>query len=193
MIRITKTVPAIIGAAAFCAVILAGPGANASQITGSIGFGASGVTINSLNLASASSFEVSNPFTTVETGTYASVPMFESVSFNGFVFNPPVASVIPLWTFDIGSTVYAFDATSVTSSWDATLNEWDIGGQGMALITGYTPTAGTWNVNLSQSGASFVFDSSAAALPSVPDGGSTMAFLGTIFLGMGAFGRKFYC
>jgi hypothetical protein len=182
----------MIGAAAFYAVVLAGPGANANQITGSIGFGASGVTINSPNLASASSFEVSDPFTTVETGTYAAVPMFDSVTFNGFVFNPPVASVIPLWTFDIGSTVYGFDATSVTSTWDAALNEWDIGGQGMALITGYTPTAGTWNVNLSQSGASFVFDSSAAT-PAVPDGGSTMAFLGTIILGMGAFGRKFYC
>jgi hypothetical protein len=61
----------------------------------------------------------------------------------------------------------------------------------MAMITGYSPTAGTWNVNLSQSGTSFVFDSSAAAL--VPDGGSTMAFLGTIFLGVGVFGRKLGC
>jgi hypothetical protein len=191
MTRTIKTVPIIISAAAFCAVVLAGPSAKANAITGSIGFGASGVTINSLTLASASSFEVSNPFTTVETGTYATVPMFESVSFNGFVFNPPVASVIPLWTFDIGATVYSFDATSVTSSFNSSLNEWDIGGRGMAMITGYSPTAGTWNVNLSQSGTSFVFDSSAAAL--VPDGGSTMAFLGTIFLGVGVFGRKLGC
>jgi len=179
-------------AAAFCAVVLAGPGARANPITGSIGFGASGVTINTLTLAAASSFEVSNPFTTVETGTYAIVPMFQAVSFNGFVFNPPVASVIPLWTFDVGSEIYSFDATSVMSSFNSSLDEWDIGGNGMALATGYSPTEGTWNVNLSESGASFVFDSSEAA-SSVPDGGSTLAFLGTAFFGLCAFSRKFCC
>jgi hypothetical protein len=187
-----KTVSTIISAAAFCAVVLAGPGARANPITGSIGFGASGVTINSLTLASASSFEVSNPFTTVETGTYATVPMFQAVSFNGFVFNPPVASVIPLWTFAVGSLVYSFDATSVMSFFNTSLDQWDIGGNGMAMVTGYSPTAGTWNVNLSQSGASFVFDSSEAA-SSLPDGGSTMTFLGTVLLGVVAFSRKFCC
>ena len=184
------------GAAAFCAVVLAGPGARANPITGSIGFGASGVTVNSVNLATATSFKVANPITEVETGTYAAIPIFTPVTFNGFVFNPPAPSVIPLWTFDVGpvghQTVYSFDATSVTSSFNASLDQWDIGGVGMAMVTGYSDTPGTWNVNLSQSGASFVFDSSEATT-AVQDGGSTMALLGCAFIGLGAFGRKSRC
>jgi hypothetical protein len=195
MKRSIQKIPIIAGAAAFCAVVLAGPGASANPITGSIGFGASGVTINSPQLATATDFSVSDPFTTVETGTYSTVPMFTGVSFNGFIFNPPVSSVIPLWTFDVGPVgdqiVYSFDATSVSSSFNKSLDEWDIGGYGMAMVTGYSPTRGTWNVNLSQSGSSFVFDSSAAA--TVADGGSTVCALGGAFLCLGAFRSKMRC
>ena len=119
--------------------------------------------------------------------------MFSFVTFNGFTFNPPAGSVTPLWTFQVGATTYSFDATSVSSSFNSTLDQWDIGGHGMAMVTGYSATAGLWNVNLSQSGASFVFDSSEAATPTVPDGGSTMAFLGAILIGVGTLGRKFCC
>lgn len=181
--------------AAFCAAVLAAPSAKANLITGSIGFGASGVTVDNLNLALATTFSVSNPFTTVETGSYATVPMFTPVTFNGFKFNPAVASVTPLWTFNIGpvgnQTVYSFDATTVTAMYNSPLHEWDIGGQGMAMATGYTTTPGTWNVNVSQSGASFVFDSSeAAAAISVADGGSTAMLLGASFLCIAGLIRK---
>jgi hypothetical protein len=187
-----KAIP-IVCAAAVCATLLAVPSAQANLITGSIGFGASGVTIDNSTLANATSFSVADPFTTVETGTYSAVPMFTFVTFNGFKFHPPVATITPLWTFDIGATVYSFDATSVSSSFNSSLDEWDIGGNGIAMVTGYTPTDGSWNVNLSQSGASFVFDSSAAAKVVVPDNGSSMAMLGSALLGLGMFSRKFCC
>jgi hypothetical protein len=182
-------------ATAFCVLALASPSAKANLITGSIGFGASGVTVDNPSLALATTFSVSNPFTTVETGTYSTVPMFTFVTFNGFKFNPSVASITPLWTFDIGpvgnQTVYSFDATSVMAAYDAPLREWDIGGNGLAMVTGFTTTPGTWNVNLSQSGASFVFDSSAAATAvSVPDGGAGMILPGAAFIGLMVFGRK---
>ena len=114
------------------------------------------------------------------------------ITFNGFEFNPPVASVTPLWTFTVGSINYSFDATSVMSSFNSTLDEWDIGGNGIAMVTGYSATAGTWNVNLSQSGASVVFDSSAAGAPvtgGAPDGGTTLLMLGGAFVGLAAVGR----
>ena len=198
MKRKRRTIPTLC-AAAFCAVVLAAPSAKANSITGSIGFGASGVTVNSANLQTATDFSVTGPYTDVELGSYAAVPTFTPVTtFNGFVFNPPVASVTPLWTFDLGpvgdQTVYSFDATSVTSSFNSTLDEWDIGGYGMAMVTGYSATEGSWNVNLSQSGESFVFDSSEAPLPQgVPDGGSTVMLLGSAFLGLAVFGRKPIC
>ena len=196
MKRKTRTIPTVC-AAAFCAVVLAGPSAKANFITGSIGFAASGVTINSLNMATATSFSLTGVTTDVKLGAYAAVPTFTPVTaFNGFVFNPPVASVTPLWLFHVGPVTYSFDATSVSSFFNSTLDEWDIGGFGMAMATGYSATKGSWNVNLSQSGESFVFDSSEAALPQsvpVPDGGSDIALLGSAFLGLGAFGRKFCC
>ena len=193
MKRIIRIIPTTICGAAICAVCLAASSAQANSspyVTGSIGFGAAGVTINSSQLATATSFSVITPLVNDPYGTYAPVPLGTLIDFNGFVFQPPTQSITPLWTFNYGSKVYSFDATSVTSSWDATLNEWDIGGRGMAMITGYSPTAGTWNVNLSQSGATFVFDSSAAAQEPVPDGGSTLACLGGAFLGLGLFSRK---
>jgi len=197
MKRIIKTIPAIC-AAAFYAIGLASPGAKANPvttITGSIGFGASGVTINSPTLATATSFAVSAPIITTRDGTYSAVPMFyTNVTFNGFVFHPPVGSITPLWTFDIGPTVYSFDATSDSSFWNPSLDSWEIGGNGIAMITGYAPSLGTWNVNLSETDASFVFDSSAGASGvSVPDGGSAMAILGGGLLGLGLFSRKFSC
>jgi hypothetical protein len=176
-------------AATLCAAVLAGSNANADPITGSIGFGASGVSIDSLNLSTATTFSVANPFTTTETGTYSAVPLETSVTFNGFTFNPPAASVNPLWTFDVGTTVYSFDATSVSSSYNSLLRQWDIGGNGIAMITGFTDTPGQWNVNLSQTGASFVFDASEGSVP-VQDGGSTVAMLGGAMLGLGALSRK---
>jgi len=194
MKRTLTTIPTILSALTFGAIVFAGPVARANLVTGSIGFGANGVTINSANLATATSFTVTAPYTDEETGTYGVVAQNTGVTFNGFVFNPPAASITPLWTFDIGSTVYSFDATSDTSFFNSTLDQWDIGGNGIAMVTGYTPTDGTWNVNLSQSGASFVFDSSEAALPvAVADGGSSLALLGGAFIVLGAFGRKCRC
>jgi hypothetical protein len=185
----------IICAAAFYAVALASPSAKANSvpITGSIGFGAAGITINSGDLATATSFTVTGPDITTVSGTYMVVPLTTSpITFNGFVFSPAVASITPLWTFDVGATVYSFDATSDSSMWNASLDSWEMGGAGIAMITGYAPTYGTWNVNLSETGESFVFDASAGAsgVASVPDGGSTMALLGCAFLGLGFFSFK---
>lgn len=192
MKRTIKAIPITICAAAFCAVVLAGPSAQANAyVTGSIGFGAAGVIVNNPILADATSFSVISPLVNDPYGTYAPVPLGTPVDFNGFVFNPPVASIIPLWTFTYDSTVYSFDATSDSSFFNAVLDEWDIGGKGIAMVTGFSPTDGTWNVNLSQSGATFVFDSSEAANgTSVTDGGSSMALLGSGFIFLGAFGRR---
>lgn len=171
------------------------PALQANEITGSIGFGSDGASINGATLASSSSFTVNNPFVTTGTGDYAGIPALTPISFTGFIFNPPVASVSPLWTFTYGTTTYSFDATSVTSSFNPTTDQWDIGGNGIAMATGYTATPGTWNVNLSESGATVVFDSSAATTPvsTVPDGGSTLLLLGGGFIGLAGLGRRVKC
>jgi hypothetical protein len=185
-----KAIP-VICTAAICAAVLAGASAQANPITGSIGFGGYGVTINSTDLATASSFAIATPRVNSTTGDYSAVPALDTaITFNGFVFSPPVSSITPLWTFDVGSTVYSFDATSVSSTWNPTLDSWEIGGSGIAMITGFDDTVGTWNVNLSETGDSFVFDSSAGAV-GVPDGGSSAMLLGGGLLGLGVTSRRF--
>jgi len=201
MKRIPKAATSILCAAAFCAVVLAGPSAKATPINGSLAFSVLGVTVDSPNLADATTFSVTGTFIAMNpTGTYSTVPVFTSVTFNGFTFNPAVASVTPLWTFTLGplgdQTVYSFDATSVEADYNASIREWDIGGTGLAMITGYTTTVGSWTVNLSQTDASFAFDATSgshAPLTTVPDWGSGLAVLGSAFLGLGAFSRKFCC
>jgi hypothetical protein len=182
--RLVLTTTAILASACLA------PSLQANEITGSIGFGSYGVNIVGPDLADASSFTVTDPFISQESGAYTSVPLATPVTFNGFQFNPPVPSVSPLWTFSVGAINYSFDATSVTNYYDATLRQWDIGGSGLAMVSGYSATPGTWNVNLSQSGATIVFDSSAAASPSVPDNSSTMLLLGGGFMGLAGIGRK---
>jgi hypothetical protein len=172
----------LIATAVATAVTLA-PAVQANEISGSIGFGSLGVNLmGGTDLASASSFSLNSPFITTETGVYLGVPILTPVVFGGFQFNPPVSSVTPLWSFSVGTGPgaidYSFDATSVSSYFNSALDEWDIGGRGIAMVTGYTATPGTWNVNLSQSGASVVFDSSSAGIPGAPDGGSTLLLLG---------------
>ena len=177
-------------AAAMLAVTLASPLAKANMITGSVGFGALGVSINTSTLATASTFSLTSPFVTTESGSYA-VPEFTSVAFTGFSFNQAVSSVTPLWTFTVGGITYSFDATSVSSLYDATHRQWDISGSGIAMITGFDATPGSWTVNLSQTGAALVFDASEASnVPLVPDSGSSVALLGGALLGLSFVARK---
>jgi hypothetical protein len=194
MKRSITTIPSMF-AAAFCAVVLAAPSAGANPISGSIAFGAADVTVNNHNLADATAFDISDAFTTTGTGTYSapSVPMFTLVTFNNFAFNPttPGETVTPLWKFTVNGTKYSFDVTKITPA-EFVANEWVLGGVGEALVTGYTDTPGSWTVNLSQSGATFGFDATTAAT-SVPDGGSTMALLGSTVMGLCAFGRRIRC
>jgi hypothetical protein len=199
MKRTIRTIPTIC-AAALCAVVLAAPSAKAHSITGSIVFGAASVTVNNVNLADATTFVLTHPFTTTESGTYAPVPTFTTVTFNSFAFNPRTVgeTVTPLWTFDVGPqadpTVYSFNATSITTDfYNSAAREWVISGAGDAFVTGYSETPGIWNVNLSQSGATFGFDATSAAIATVPDGGSTVAFLGSAFIAVGAVRRRICC
>jgi hypothetical protein len=197
MKNITKIVPGIMITSVLAAV-LAGSSASANQFTGSIAFSSSGVTTDNPTLSSATTFGLTGAFTTQTTGEYSLLGIvdFQPVAFNGFRFNPPVASVIPLWTLTIGTTVASFDATTVSSLWDTTVGggEWVITGSGMASITGFTDTPGTWTVNLSDSGnRSIAFDATADANPRVPDGGSTMTLLGGAIMGLSMLARKFAC
>ena len=102
----------------------------------------------------------------------------------------PAASVTPLWAFTTGGLTYTFDATSMSSFYDATARIWDISGYGFADITGgstsYVWTEGSWNADVGVTGSSFFFGSAA----SVPDGGLTLGLLGCSLMALSALRRK---
>jgi hypothetical protein len=122
-------------------------------ITGEISF-SGGATLNGLlNNATAftSIFGPGGPGTgdplvnSGATGSYASVPVGTPVSFTPFTFNPAPVSPFQLWSFSNGSSTYSFEVTSVVISRQLPtfLN---IQGNGVAYITGHTPTLGTWGI-----------------------------------------------
>jgi hypothetical protein len=195
MKRYKGFLPAIVTVSALVAGF-AGPGAYANQFVGSLGFGSLGVTTDNPTLANATSFSLTDPYAESATGEYAALGITDltPVTFNGFKFNPPVGAITPLWTFDIGTTVLSFAATSETATWVPGIGagEWVVIGSGIASITGFNNTPATWTLNLSDSGNMVVaFDATEAATPqSVPDGSKTVTLLGGALTMLGLVGRK---
>jgi hypothetical protein len=183
-------VPLTLTTVVFVSALLT-PDLQAADFTGSIGFGSMGASVPGDELATGGSFTLTDPFITTETGVYSGAPLMTTITFNGFQYNPPVPSVTTLWTFSVGAINYSFDATSVTASFNSTLDEWDIGGTGMAMVTGYSATPETWNLNLSQSGNSMVFDSS-AAVSEVPEA-PAWVLMGGGFVAVAGIVRKLNC
>lgn len=199
MKRRIKYLPVIAAASVLVAGMNA-PSALANEFLGSIDFSADGVTTDNPILANATTFSLTGVTVASDTGEYATLGATNNtpVDFTGFKFNPPVGTVTPLWTFDIGSTVFSFDSTSFSSVWNPGISngEWVILGQGVASISGFSDTPGTWTMNLSDSGNLTVgFDSTAAAVPvsTVPDGGNAAILLGGALSAIGLLHRKFAC
>jgi hypothetical protein len=173
---------------AFLVTASLAPALQAANITGSIGFGSLGAAVSGGSFAMATNFSLTGPFITTENGIYTGVPLSTTVMYSGFQFDPAIVSMNSLWSFSVGAVDYSYDMTSIVSFYDSTHNEWDIGGNGIAYATGYSPTPGTWNVNLSQSGASIVFDSSTAVTP-VPEPSMIILMSGGL-MGLAGLGRK---
>jgi hypothetical protein len=141
----------------------------AGYITGDIQFNG-GATLDTGNLATATAFTSifgpGGPSTQpqvlgggTQTGDYSTVPDGTLVNFSTFSFS--AASVTPLWTFTVGSTVYSFDATSVTVAFQSSFFL-DITGTGIAHITGFNDTSGVWDVTDTGAGGTPVFTFGAA-------------------------------
>ncbi len=165
-------------AAAFglCGRLQAGP------IIGSINF--DGIdTTNTGMLGNASSLSTITDTSVYpqELGSYALVPSGTPVTFTPFSLS--AAGVTPLWTFTWGGLTYSFDATSivVVKQTNAFL---DLEGVGIANITGFTSTPGTWTITDTAVGheTTFVFGA-ATATNVLPDSGMTAVLMG---LGLGA-------
>jgi hypothetical protein len=124
-----------------------------------------------------------------QTGGYAGIAGGTTAIWTPFTFNPPAASVTPLWMLTVGTTTYSFDATSmsVTHPNATTVN---ISGTGIAHITGFADTLGTWTVTATGSGVDFTFGATTGPGGNVADGGTTVLLLGAALSGVALLRRK---
>lgn len=181
-IKFLKLAGVVVAIAGTCMVGQANP------INGSIAFSGNPV-FNSTPISGATAFTALNNVYVnpgQQTGDYSSIPNFSTTTFTPFTFSPPAGSVVPLWVVTVGVITYSFEATSMISSFDSVLNIWNIGGSGIASITGYDNTVGTWNLAAGNQGGSFFFGSATT----VPDGGMTVMLLGTALSGLALLRRK---
>jgi hypothetical protein len=165
-------------------------------INGSIQF-SGGATLDTGNLATAAAFTSifgpGGPGTMpvvlgggTSTDDYAGVPDGTLVSFQTFGFATS-SPVVPLWSFTVGTTSYSFDASSEAIVYQDG-NFLDIQGNGIAHITGFSDTAGTWEVTDTGVGNVPVFTFGAATdvsgnpVPEPATGALLLLFLPAIWM-----------
>lgn len=127
---------------------------SAVPITGSIGFAGQFSTDNNANFNLATQFTSFNAVVLSTSGDYAGIPNLTSATFSPFMFTD--TSVTPLWTvLGASGTEYKFNATSFSLS--RSVSSITASGFGTALITGFDPTPGQWNLAGSGTGLSLTF------------------------------------
>lgn len=163
---------------------------NAAYISGSIQFGNGSITIPGSSLDSAGGISgyqgVLGPSDRPsvlggsQTGNYLAVPGGTKVDWSPFSFGD---TSFLLWQLTTpNGDVFSFKATTL-SIVQQNENFLDIKGEGVASITGFTDTPGTWTITVNNLGSQFTFGAS-TTVPGVPDGGNTVWLLGTCLLGI---------
>lgn len=177
-----------------CALLSQKAQANPVTINGTIQIGGTATLNNDdLNLAN----EVNNvlfSFVSGGTGDYAGTSPSLVTWGTPFGWNPQLLPVAkPLWTFTKAGITYSFDLATIAKLGNNP-SFLDITGTGVANISGYLPTPGTWSFTITSvmgnsPTAMFNFSSSDDAI-GIPDGGMTIALLGLALTGIGAMRLK---
>jgi hypothetical protein len=108
-----------------------------------------------------------------------------AISMSGFGWSPFINNTT-LWSKTIGTTVYSFNMTSLVIDTQSDDNL-TIEGTGIAKITGFTDTAGTWVLTANTKNQTFSFSGSSGV--NVPEP-LTLILFGTGLLGLAGLRRK---
>ena len=174
--------------------------AQATPITGSIAFSGTATAV----MGPPTVITPNNPWLVVAgTGDYAvpgivpalTMATFAPISYTGTGVGAVLtAAVSPLWTFAVGPTTFLFNLSTLTSATTilGPLSSVAMSGTGVATITGRTATVGTWALSGSGMGGAltFAFSTTTTSGQAVPEGGLTIAFLGSALVGLGLLRRR---
>jgi hypothetical protein len=152
----------------------------APPINGNLSFVSGFLTFDTSNIGTARSIlSYSNVVAGTGTGAYGGVSN-AVFTWTPFTFNPPAASVKPLWTYTTNGVTYSFDATSVSLIFQNSgfLN---LRGTGVAHITGYLDTPGTWTLAAQLVSSKYTLSATAMAtnslIPTITCLGQTNGYL----------------
>ena len=175
--------------------------AGAVPITGSVGFAgsATATTGNSTTIYFGNAEKALGGTLDYSNVAFGTNVTFNNIVYTGTGYDATLSNVVnPLWTFKTLGVTYEFELTSLSfadiyAGWG--LNTEILSGMGVARMTGKEDTVGTFTLKGagSGSGKSFNFSflsGSAANGNAVPDGGSTAALLGLVFVGVEVLRRK---
>lgn len=180
----------MIVAGAVAALVGYGSVAQATTITGSIGFTGTYTQNGGTkgNLTTATSMTINSIGVGTTSGSFvgATNPVFATtISVN------PAVGLGRLWTVMVGAITYTFDSTSETEDLKTPTGLHLVGTGNMADGTPADTVTGTWQLGFGVSGDSFQWQSTAAPnAPGVPDGGSTAMLFGASLCGLGLFKKK---
>ena len=102
------------------------------------------------------------PIVTGAIGDYAGT-LDQHANFTSFTFSPAPLSPFELWNFTYNSTVYRFEATSVSSSFG--LGSLHVYGNGLAYVGNSDPTPATWSFTDTGVAPYFTFGAACSAVP----------------------------
>ena len=190
--KLSKAILGALGAIAIAGV----SAAHANEISGTIGF-TSG-TGSATQSGGTTSIHFNNPFfvnfgSDDYTGTNGSAVDFTDFSFTGSGTSATLSgSVIPEWTFTVGSTTYSFDLLHLLSGTftPGKVNAFSLQGTGTAHITGFDDTDASFSIQGTGNRLTFTLLQASTTATPVPDGGSALALLGLGLVAIEAVRRK---
>lgn len=187
----------VLALAGLFSLALSGATAHAVPITGEIDFGLGSVVMNG-TAATATAFTSFSPglvavthtgaFSIISTGTAATTSQGA-----GFSFSPFSGPLTNVWTVTNGSTTFTFELDGITTITRQTAldpNTLTLNGFGKISATGaggFTTTNGLWSLTATGDTMNVSFSSATVGLP---DGGFTLALLGSAVIGLELLRRK---
>jgi hypothetical protein len=186
MIKLKKSLGALLLAFGLTASAVAAP------ISGEILFGPAPGTSVSIN-AAANTVSFTNAGAALVVDAYGDFAglLGSGANFQNFTYDPLVA--LTIWNVGASASFYLDSITEITETFDGSGNllALSLVGSGVASLSGYEDTRGSWSFSADRSSGTARFSwSSTAQVPSVPDGGTTAALLGLGLVAVGIVSRR---